>query len=740
MPPITASSRSLPTAQGNGPLSWSRVPQKEGTFLTLHGRDALMLTADQRIGGHEMYYTTSQLFAAPVSSRSGVLQYLVGASGDDGETVLHYDSEPAVEAPDGVEHVWDGERGELRLNYRHLSDAQSVTIRPAAATARTEGDRAETDPAGHGEAASQPLTLRVIDRQYAQTVWVVEGNRGDGLASTAVEGAHLATAVRYRDGLAEVYGSMTQGGQILLTLPEGVDRAQWNGGAVVEADGTGLVTLDAPGPVGVGDRPLTFVKAEDDAAAAVGYDDSGWVAAKDTVSRQAQDYPGIVRDSWRDRNQQGPGESSGVVLDSNHYGFYSGSVWYRAHFTAADGETIRLRATASRGAPQQGRDPGFAQVWVNGQYAGAVPAVGEWAEVSAPAGSLTPGQDAVVAVLVHNLGLSVDWSDDGQSKQNRGLYDAVLPAAGEVSWRIWGAGSAQARDAATNPTGTAYNNGGLLGEQAGWHMPALDDSGWQDAQDLHADRAGINWYRAHVDLDLPQGQETAFRLDIKSSRFAERADHSQATLFVNGWNTGVYIGDAGPQWSYAVPAAFLNAHGDNVIALAVAAKGAGDGPESVLLRAVRTRTVAQAPEPDVSPEAGVPSEPGPDASPEPGEPLVPGPDASPEPGEPSVPEPSASPEPSVPSVPEPSVSPDPSVPLVPGPSASSAPEGTDGASLPRDGARGAAPAPAEAGQGPRPDRERGGSLARTGTTPAVLTVAGLLCVAGIATRRRVMRQ
>ena len=48
-----------------GTVSWPRVPQKEGTSLTLHGRDALLLTADQRIGTHELYYTTSQILGAP---------------------------------------------------------------------------------------------------------------------------------------------------------------------------------------------------------------------------------------------------------------------------------------------------------------------------------------------------------------------------------------------------------------------------------------------------------------------------------------------------------------------------------------------------------------------------------------------------------------------------------------------------------------------------------------------------
>ena len=65
-----------------------------------------------------------------------------------------------------------------------------------------------------------------------------------------------------------------------------------------------------------------------------------------------------------------------------------------------------------------------------------------------------------------------------------------------------------------------------------------------------------------------------------------RTDHSQALLFVNGWNTGIYIGDIGPQDSFTIPAAFLNLNGKNTAAIAVIGKEADAGPENVVLRAV----------------------------------------------------------------------------------------------------------------------------------------------------------
>lgn len=277
------------------------------------------------------------------------------------------------------------------------------------------------------------------------------------------------------------------------------------------------------------------------------------------------------------------------MLDSNHYGFYEGSVWYRGTFTATKADPyLYLQGNGGSGVPSQGKNPAFMQVWVNGVYAGAYDAAGNWAKVNVPAGTVKNGDKVTVAVLVNNLGQNLDWSDDGLSKQNRGLFDVAIEGS-TATWKIHGADADFAAKAATNPSGTLYNNGGLGGEKAGFHMPGFDDSKWAKADNLHSP-AGVTWYRARVKLNLPANQDTAFRLDINSSRFSSLGDRAQATLFVNGWNTGVYIGDRGPQTSFTIPAGFLNPNGENVISIAVAAKEDGMGPDSVTLRAVHSTT------------------------------------------------------------------------------------------------------------------------------------------------------
>ena len=583
--------------EADGTISWKRIPQKEGTTLALHGRDAIMLTADKQVGGHELYYTTSQMFGATLNSAGGSLQYLTGTRGDSGETVLHYASQPQVSAPEGVEQTWDAATGQLRLNYSYSASPQQITIK--------DGDKV--------------LSLRIIDRTTAQTTWLLDGTRNGKLSSVAVEGVELARTAKFtgKDTL-QLTGSVSAESNVRVIAPAGINHVGFNGGSLNPASATGsagsagnagnadaakftgtagaaasaakaatgtnsatgtgdvgVFTGKVPGPAAVASQQLSFVKSTDYAEAKATYDDSKWKVAADTQAANPR--------------FQGPGEYSHTVLDSNHYGFYEGSVWYRGTFTATKTDPyLYLQGNGGSGVPSQGKNPAFMQVWVNGVYAGAYDAAGNWAKVNVPAGTVKSGDKVTVAVLVNNLGQNLDWSDDGLSKQNRGLFDVAIEGSA-ATWKIHGADADFAAKATTNPSGTLYNNGGLGGEKAGFHMPGFDDSKWAKADNLHSP-AGVTWYRARVKLNLPANQDTAFRLDINSSRFSSLGDRAQATLFVNGWNTGVYIGDRGPQTSFTIPAGFLNPNGENVISIAVAAKEDGMGPDSVTLRAVHSTT------------------------------------------------------------------------------------------------------------------------------------------------------
>ena len=325
--------------EADGTISWKRIPQKEGTTLTLHGRDAIMLTADKQVGGHELYYTTSQMFGATLNSAGGSLQYLTGTRGDSGETVLHYTTQPQVSAPEGVEQTWDAATGQLRLNYSYSASPQQIIIK--------DGDKV--------------LSLRIIDRTTAQTTWLLDGTRNGKLSSVAVEGVELARTAKFtgKDTL-QLTGSVSAESNVRVIAPAGINHVGFNGGSLNPASATGsagagtnsatgtgdvgVFTGKVPGPAAVASQQLSFVKSTDYAEAKATYDDSKWKVAADTQAANPR--------------FQGPGEYSHTVLDSNHYGFYEGSVWYRGTFTATKADPyLYLQGNGARAYPRRARTP-----------------------------------------------------------------------------------------------------------------------------------------------------------------------------------------------------------------------------------------------------------------------------------------------------------------------------------------------------------------------------------------------
>ena len=193
---------------------------------------------------------------------------------------------------------------------------------------------------------------------------------------------------------------------------------------------------------------------------------------------------------------------------------------------------------------------------INGTYAGAYRAVGNTTSIELPS-SIKAGDPVVLSVVVHNLGQNLDWSDNGLSRQSRG-HNPPACLQGAVTWRVRAPSTEQTGDTAR----TMYNNGDLYGERAGWYLPGMPDktdSGHDD------DRRPSGHPVVPLHLQPVGAHRSGHHLPGRRQAFWERqgpggvgADHSQATIFVNGWNTGVYVGDVGPQTRFVIPAGFIN--------------------------------------------------------------------------------------------------------------------------------------------------------------------------------------
>ena len=510
--------------------SYPVVPQQGA--ITLQGRDAKLLLANDAFAGEQLMYSTSEMMTqAQIGNEAVALLY--GPAGTDGETVLRYSSQPTVKVLSGklTSSTWDATRGDLRLDYVHNGLAK-VQI--------TGGGR-------------PPLLLLLAQTTVAEQFWPENTSAGPAL----VRGAYLVrTAGAEGDRLA-LTGDTSRAAELTVWAPPQIGRVSWNGrpvATVAHRDGSLTGVVGGPTPVSLpalGNWRFSYETPE----AEPGYDDSSWVLA---------DHPVTT-------NPTKPVTTP--VLYADDYGFHTGFVWYRGHFTATGNET-GINLTAGGGTH------GAFSVWLNGAFLGSDTAGGDQMQMSFPfpAGALRPGQDNVVAVLTQSSGHDEDGvygppPSDAQ-KSPRGLLGASLEgtSTAAITWRLQGAqGGEQLQDPVRGP----MNATGLFGTNHGWDLPGYPDRDWQPVSlpDSWSGRGlppGIGWYRTTFNLDLPRESYVPVAVQIGgpgSGPGTSGADY-RAFIFVNGWLMGQYDNKLGPQHRFYVPAGILDEHGANTLAIA----------------------------------------------------------------------------------------------------------------------------------------------------------------------------
>lgn len=81
-----------------------------------------------------------------------------------------------------------------------------------------------------------------------------------------------------------------------------------------------------------------------------------------------------------------------------------------------------------------------------------------------------------------------------------------------------------------------FNEGGLFGERAGWHLPGFDTSSWSRrplSEGLPDNAAGVGFFVTTFDLQIPEGTDVPI-----SFVFNDHSERYRASLFVNGWKYG----------------------------------------------------------------------------------------------------------------------------------------------------------------------------------------------------------
>ena len=162
--------------------------------------------------------------------------------------------------------------------------------------------------------------------------------------------------------------------------------------------------------------------------------------------------------------------------------------------------------------------------------------------------------------------------DEGSGAVNlRGILNATLIGGGKFGvWKVAGtAGDGKTR-ATLDGLRTRYNEGGLVAERAGWHLPGFDDSAWEaGAPSRGFEGAGVRFYRGRMVLDVQQGVDVSLAFRFKPADVEKGKLGYRVLLFVNGWQYGRYYPSIASEDTFPVPVGVLDYGGENVVGLAV---------------------------------------------------------------------------------------------------------------------------------------------------------------------------
>ncbi|KAK2768275.1 hypothetical protein FQN54_000128 [Arachnomyces sp. PD_36] len=509
------------------------VPQLGGS-LTLNGRDSKIHVTDYDVAGTNILYSTAEIFTWKQFEDEKVL-IVYGGMGEQHELAVS-EAEQAVLAEGPIADFTTDTVGDaVVINWQTSTERRIVKF----------GD----------------LTVIIIDRNSAYNYWVpelpVEGTT-PGLPSEANTAASLIVKAGYL-----VRTAFTDGTDLHITADfnattpieiigaaAGLDSLFINGELVeynVDKNGiwSTLINYAIPEfelPV-LDDLEWTYVDSLPEIQP--DYDDSLWVNADHDFSN----------------NTKRP-FTTPTSLYASDYGFHTGYILYRGHFTAKDSEsTLSLQL---QGGSAFGSSAWFGDAYI-GSFVGNADSMEGKAVYKLP--ELIPGEDYVFTILIDNMGLDENWIvGEDEAKNPRGILNYTLTnhSVEDITWKITGnLGGEDYVDKVRGP----LNEGGLFAERQGWHQPAPPSEGWEVAHPV-ADGisgAGVGFFSTSFDLNVPDGWDWPIYFTFGS----EEPSNYRVQLYVNGYQYGKYVSNVGPQTSFPVPQGILDYQGTNYIAVSL---------------------------------------------------------------------------------------------------------------------------------------------------------------------------
>lgn len=492
----TSYTLNLPTSKGT-----LTIPQLGGS-LTLSGRDSKWHVTDYSVGNDTLLYSTAEIFTWKQFEDKAVVVVYGGPGELHKLAVLSSSSAQTVEGS-GVNTK--SANGITILNWQTSAPRRVVQV--------------------------GTLFIYILDRNTAYQYWVPDFARNDtGLYPTTVEktssvivqAGYLVRSVSIEGTALHIYGDLNSTVPIkVIGAPKSTTDLHFNSQKLsfttdpVTGEWTSSLQYSAP-TFNLPDlSSLDWKYVDDLPEIQPGYDDSLWTSADQTTTNNPRNL------------------STPTSLYGSDYGYNTGALLYRGHFTATGAESIFYVET-------QGGSGFGSSVWLNSTYIGSWPGVDKYSSHndSYTLPNLKAGQSYVITVVVDNNGLDENWTvgSDG-AKDPRGILDYKLSNRDQsaISWKLTGnLGGEKYVDKVRGP----LNEGGLYSQRQGFTQSYPPNSDWPAGNPMKGiDSAGIAFYQASVDLSIPRDYDIPLSFYFGNTTINGATADYQAQLWVNGYVT-----------------------------------------------------------------------------------------------------------------------------------------------------------------------------------------------------------
>lgn len=491
------------------------IPQLGGQ-LTLNGRDAKIHVTNYDIGTTRLHYSSAEVLTWKKTSR-GTILVLYGTAGETHEFALPVDlGSPTMVEGEGIRYC--RRNGDAVVQWK---------VEPTRRIVRFG------DLEVHLLWRNEAYNYYTLDLPKPEPIgrYVSESRINDTDASVIIKAGYLLRNASFSDGNLHLWGDVNKTTTIEVIAPPLLNEAAlfFNGEKVedlkhVEGRATGTIEYSLP-EIALPDfqaaewRYIDSLPEIHDA-----YDDSLWIVAD-------------ISNTNNTRNLTTP-----TSLYASDYGFHSGSLIYRGHFSTT-GEEGNISLSLSGG------DAFSSSVWLNSTYLGSW--VGEGTQGihnhTFDIGDVVEaGSQYVITVLIDHMGLSMNtYIGVEELKEPRGVLDYSFTGNGshnDIKWKLTGnIGGEDYLDLTRGPR----NEGALFPERQGYHLPGapLNTMGIKSPFVHGVDGVGVGFFATTFSLDIPAGYDVpmSFVLADEGHDFnSTEVGAYRVQLFVNGWQYGEY--------------------------------------------------------------------------------------------------------------------------------------------------------------------------------------------------------